>query len=128
MNEEHAKGVPVQVSKHYQSISFDCHCHFDTCKVTYLDTDLLDYLEKKSDLFLAPIRIISGFRCVQHNRDVGGKIGSIHLIGKAADIQIHGYDMIKIADQFEDSWGLGRYPGRHFLHCDVRGYKARWTG
>jgi zinc D-Ala-D-Ala carboxypeptidase len=33
-----------------------------------------------------PIRILSGYRCPEHNRAVGGVASSQHLQGKSADI------------------------------------------
>lgn len=128
MIEEYVKGLSIKISDHFNSVEMDCHCSESNCEITYIDTDLIDYLEEKRTEIGKSIKILSGFRCVKHNRDVGGKKGSIHLTGKAADIQIPGQDMIKIANLFEDADGLGRYPGRHFLHVDVRGYKVRWEG
>lgn len=129
MIKEFRKNEDTQLSDHFNSLEFDCHCDYPTCRVTYIESDLIDYLEKKRALFAPhPIKIMSGFRCVAHNNNIGGKLGSIHLVGKAADIQIPGHNMIDLAHHFEDADGLGRYPGRHFLHVDLRGYKARWEG
>lgn len=33
-----------------------------------------------------PIRVNSGYRCVKHNRKVGGVAASQHLLGEAADV------------------------------------------
>lgn len=35
----------------------------------------------------APIKIISGYRCYTHNKEVGGSLTSRHLQGKACDFQ-----------------------------------------
>lgn len=128
MIKEYEKGVKSELSPHFKSLEFDCRCKYITCTITYIDTDLIDYLEKKRSEIGKPFKVESGFRCSSRNRDVGGKPGSIHMTGKAADVSVSGEDMVKLADKFEDADGLGRYPGRHFLHCDVRGYKARWVG
>lgn len=128
MIEEYIKGHNIQFNQYFSSTEFDCHCSRSDCDITYIDSDLIEYLTKKREEIGKPFIIQSGFRCTRHNRDVGGKPGSIHLQGKAADISVVGEDMFKLADKFEDADGLGRYPGRHFCHVDKRGYKARWTG
>jgi len=128
MIKEYAKAVSERLSDNFKSSEFNCKCSYETCNITYIDTDLITYLEKKRKELNKPIVITSGFRCTAHNRDVGGKSGSIHLQGKAADIRVPGEDMVRLADRFEDADGRGLYPGRHFLHLDVRGYKARWNG
>lgn len=127
MINEYKKGDQKKLSTNFSLSEMHCRCHYISCSVTYVDSTLIDYLEKKRGEIGKPIIINDAFRCARHNADVGGKPGSYHLIGKAADISVPGEDMVKLADKFEDADGLGRYPGRHFLHCDVRGYKSRWT-
>ncbi|MGP8050559.1 MAG: YcbK family protein [Desulfobaccales bacterium] len=75
--------------------------------------------------------IVSGFRCVRHNRAVGGEPDSQHLIGKAADIHLNGhtlpqtYEVAQAIPPFVEG-GIGYYPEQHFVHLDVRGHEARW--
>lgn len=44
------------------------------------------------------IRIVSGFRCPAHNRELGGAPNSQHLVGLAADILVesdnHRYSLV----------------------------------
>lgn len=127
MINEYKKGSRINLSGHFASNEFDCKCNYPSCQITYIDSDLIHYLEEKRVEIGKPFVIQSGFRCVLHNKDVGGKPGSIHMTGKAADISILNENMVKIAEKFEDADGLGRYPGRHFIHVDKRGYKARWV-
>lgn len=126
MIREYPKGQSLQLSPHFNINEFHCHCNYPECRVTYLDSDLIEYLEKKRVQISKPIHINSAFRCTQHNQKIGGKRGSLHLTGKAADIVVKGEDMRKLADLFEDADGLGRYS--NFVHVDVRGYKSRWRG
>lgn len=135
MIKEYHKQAKDQLSEHFNVSEFKCKCNYPECTITYLDDDLIEYLEKKRQLLEKPIHINSGFRCTRHNRDVGGvvpneqgKKGSIHLTGKAADISLNGEDITKHSDLFQDADGLGIYRQKNFLHVDVRGYKARWNG
>ena len=43
-------------------------------------------LEPARERLGAPVTVNSGFRCVKHNRDVGGVAASQHLRGEAADV------------------------------------------
>jgi len=126
MIEQFAKGEAFQLSKNFTSEEMDCHCAYADCLITYIDLELIDKLQQKREEWGVPIFITSGFRCTRHNSEVGGKKGSLHLVGKAADIKAEGLEPWKVASLCEDFDGLGRYPT--FTHVDVRGYKARWKG
>lgn len=118
------KGANESLSDHFNSSEFDCKCNFSDCDVTYIDTDLVDYLEEKRVHFGSPIIITSGFRCTRWNKRVGGKPGSIHMTGKAADIRLKDRDIAEFGEFFEDADGMCVYDS--FVHVDKRGYKARW--
>ena len=64
---------------------FACKCH---CGKNNIDMDLVKNLNKIRKRLGKPIVITSGVRCEQHNRDVGGVEGSLHLYGRAVDIKI----------------------------------------
>lgn len=118
------KGGNCPLTLNFHSGEFDCKCGYQECNVTYIDLDLIYKLQEKRNLWQQPIHINSGFRCARHNHEVGGKDGSYHMIGKAADIRVDGMTADAIADQCEDFNGLGRYDT--FTHVDVRGNKSRW--
>lgn len=126
MVHEYTKGSSLRLSPNFNLNEFHCKCAFPECKKTYLDLELIEFLEKKRQQIGKPIKINSAFRCTQHNLKIGGKKGSIHLTGKAADIVIPGENMKELVSIFEDADGLGIYDS--FLHVDLRGYKARWRG
>lgn len=126
---EYKKSESVKLSKNFSSSEFHCHCRSKKCNVTYIDSDLIDYLQEKREMLGKPFKVLSGFRCTTHNKSVGGKPGSQHLQGKAADIKLSGSDITNsnYVSFFKDADGLGIYKGR-FLHIDTRGYRARWAG
>lgn len=82
--------------------------------------------------FGKPIKINSGYRSPQHNKNIGGVSNSQHVKGKAADFVISGYTPQQIAVELEtlialnkiSQGGIGVYP--NFVHYDIRGKKARW--
>lgn len=128
MIREFKKGKPTKLFQNFMSTEFDCKCDYGTCTVTYIDMDHVHKLQQMRDKLGKTIKINSGFRCVAHNRDVGGKKGSIHMTGKATDIKVVGMSVTQMAKAFEHFDGLGVYPKQGFIHCDSRGYRARWKG
>ncbi len=74
--------------------------------------------------------VSSGYRDPQHNASVGGKDDSYHMKCMAADIFIPGVDkrrLIAAAYRERLIGGLGCYPGRTFIHIDVRDRPRGWS-
>lgn len=116
------------LSPHFSESEFTCDCG---CKTTFVEPRLLNALEELRTLINRPIKILSGFRCVKSNQEVGGTKSSQHMYGKAADIVIKDFSVpqmyeaaLQINDFFEG--GIGVYPENGFIHVDVRLTKARW--
>ena len=112
------------LSAHFSRSEFKCSC----CDFDTVDAKLLEMLEAVRELF-GPVTISSGCRCKAHNLAVGGSTASQHLIGRAADIVVHGVAPWIIAEFCEDMGfaGVGNYG--NFTHIDSRtGDKARWEG
>jgi len=113
----------LQISKHFYLSEFLCH---DGSNEITLDYKLVELLQKLRWVVGRPIKIVSGYRTVSHNRNVGGSPKSQHLVGRAADITVKGYNPKQLAELAEQLGfdGIGIYP--NFVHLDCRGYKARW--
>lgn len=65
----------------------------------------------------------SGYRDGQHNSAAGGADNSYHTKCMAADFYIPGVDkqeLIAFAMRTDSVGGLGCYPGKQFIHVDVR--------
>jgi uncharacterized protein YcbK (DUF882 family) len=115
------------ISVHFYRHEFVCHC----CGAIQLDPSLVDGLEALRTLAGAPVLVLCGYRCPEHNRKVGGRPNSQHLLGKAADIHIPGlslqslYDLALQVPRFAQG-GIGVYDS-DFVHLDVRAQSARWA-
>lgn len=99
-----------------------CGCGFDT-----VDHALAELLQVVRDHFRKPVRITSGCRCEEWNRQQGGKPRSQHLIGRAADFTVDGVTSSEVhafLAMHMDAGGLKNYGG--WVHVDTRsGY---WRG
>ena len=104
----------------------------------FIDTALVEVLEKIRVHFGKPVTITSGFRTASWNaKQKNAAKFSQHLYGKAADIQVQGISVEQVyayADKLlGNAGGCGIYPpglGRAngWVHVDVRKAKSRWKG
>lgn len=75
------------------------------------------------------IVLSSGYRNQAYNERVGGSDGSYHTKCMAADFYIPGVSKAKLiafAMRLGHVGGLGCYPGRQFIHIDVRDRPRGW--
>lgn len=126
------KGLKKQLSQYFVSTEFDCHGR-GCCSTTLINPKLVEYLNKIREHFNAPITISSGYRCITHNRGVGGATGSRHTKGDAADIIVKGHSPREVAQYAESIGikGIGLYETAkdgYFVHVDTRDYKSFWYG
>ena len=122
-----AKDGATYISKNFRVREFRCQ---DGSDVVFIESDLVDILQKIRDHFGKAVTINSAFRTFSHNKKVGGATYSQHLYGKAADIKVSGVAASVVADFAEtlmpSTGGIGRYST--FTHVDVRKVKSRWNG
>jgi uncharacterized protein YcbK (DUF882 family) len=85
-------------------------------------------LEAVRTHFGKPVTITSSHRCPESNAAVGGVKHSLHLLGRAADIQVKYVDpadvYLFLNTTYPDTAGIGRY--NTFTHIDSRSERARW--
>lgn len=74
----------LQVSAHFNLREFQCPC----CHRVMVHPRLVRMLEKLRGMFGRPLILTSGYRCLPHNRDVGGVDHSLHMIGQAVDVAV----------------------------------------
>ncbi len=101
----------------FRPSEFECKCGCGKNEMTEVFMRTLFLMRRQAS---HPFIINSGFRCEEHNFNVGGSSNSAHLLGQAADIRCEistfRYDLIKIAYQFNICRiGLSR----SFIHLDI---------
>jgi len=115
------------LSRNFSRHEFECRC----CGRAEINQRLVDALQELRDLAGLPVRVISGYRCPEHNQAIGGATRSQHLLGTAADIVVRGMVPAGLCRLAEDiaafhNGGIGVYPDKGFIHVDVRDGRARW--
>lgn len=78
----------------------------------------LEALRKKAGN--APVVINSGFRSIQHNRNVGGASNSMHTYGIAADIAVSGKTPAQVREIAKTCGFSGIERGSSYVHTDSR--------
>jgi uncharacterized protein YcbK (DUF882 family) len=114
------------LSKNFSSTEFKC----PHCKTVHVEPSLVQALQLLRDRHGRAIQILSGYRCVTHNTKIGGEKRSLHIAGRAADIQIEGFDTKQTLEAclaIPELTGIGYYPDEHFVHVDTRPTKTRAT-
>lgn len=104
---------------------FACKCG---CGAKDIDPRLHQWLNVMRHYAEQPIHVLSGVRCMAHNKAVGGSPKSQHLpderdMGCAADIYIKGWDVFKLFERaimYGAFGGVGLYPHDGFIHVDTR--------
>ena len=128
------KGTAVQLSTNFKSTEFDCHGK-GCCSTTLIDEQLVKYLQQIRTHFNTSISVSSAYRCLTHNKNVGGATGSRHMKGQAADIyatngKVKPAEIAKYAESI-GILGIGLYEtdaDGHFVHIDTRTTKSFWYG
>ena len=122
-----AKDGNKKVSTNFRVKEFACT---DGSDPIFIDSDLVNILQKIRTHFGKSITITSAYRTPGKNKAVGGTTYSQHLYGRAADIKVNGVSPKKVAAYAEtllkNKGGIGTYST--FTHIDTRTTKARWKG
>ena len=120
----------IKLSNDFKVREFGCKC--DRCDEILIDSVLVQWLQKIRDHFGASVNINSGFRCPEHNAEVGGAETSHHMRGMAADIRVWGVSPLEVA-QYAENIGvrrIGLYEGDegNFVHIGSDTRKRFWLG
>jgi uncharacterized protein YcbK (DUF882 family) len=121
------------MTKNFSISEFQCKCGCEMPDDVKKNVEVLaENLQIVRDILDEPIRVNSAYRCVAHNKDIGGVSNSQHILGKASDVVISNLSPEKVyvaLDRLMDGnfiaqGGLGKY--NTFTHYDIRGHEARW--
>lgn len=87
-HQRHAAGKPT-ASEHFSFSEFACPCKqtLPSCEGILVIRPLLNSLERlREEFYPGGLVIVSGYRCKDHNKKIGGASSSQHLFGGAADV------------------------------------------
>ena len=121
------------MTKNFKLEEFQCKCGCEMPQEVFSNIiKLASQLQILRDYLGRPVRVNSAYRCEQHNKKVGGRPNSQHLLGKAADIVVDSLKPAEVYAVINDlidmgimlQGGLGNYDT--FTHYDIRKKKARW--
>lgn len=109
-------------TKNFKFQEFTCKC----CGKNLIDSRIMDICQAIRDELKTPVYVSSGYRCERNNKRVGGKSGSYHIRGLAADISCClGSKAIKnaiirlvIKKEIKISWCC-EYKKKNFVHIDI---------
>ncbi len=117
----------VRLSLNFFRKEFECPCG---CGFDTVDAELIKVLQDLRDAFGKGVRINSGCRCNEYNKQIGGSKKSQHVLGRAADIAVNDTPPSAVYEylnsKYPNLYGLGKYSS--FVHIDTRKSKARWKG
>lgn len=122
-----------QLSEHFNASEFRCKC--GKAHDFKVSEELVEKLEAlRSALGCSRINITSGFRCVAHDKHVGGSGSGQHTLGKAADICCYDANGAPISSktvcckaQDIGFSGIANITAQYiYTHVDVR--SGRWYG
>ena len=108
------------LTDNFSNYEFRCPC----CEESEIDFGFVDRLQLVRDSVGHSMTINSGYRCYNHNRDVGGVDDSAHRKGLAADIRCSSSSermlFLSIFPEFFNRIGIAS----NFIHVDIDESKA----
>jgi hypothetical protein len=105
----------MKLSENFDSKEFACKCG---CGEDNVSPELVRKLQKLRNAVGFPFLITSGMRCPEHNKAVGGKPDSAHVLGYGVDIAVSNssdrFKLIEPAFTWFDRIGIDG----EFVHLD----------
>lgn len=120
------------MAKYFSKTEFCCK-HCGQLPENGIDERLLAVLDDVREKVGSPIFVSSGYRCLVHNKNIGGASQSYHVKGMAADVYSNDLDVHCLKKVIKEvmvskglEGGLQEYTDQEFVHVDVRGYWSSW--
>lgn len=130
MEHKWKKGEIQQLSKNFTTKEFECKCKRSDCVDQVISKELVDKIQEVRQEFGSSIVITSGYRCLAHNRSIGSKDTSQHVLGRAADLTCKDNNkLIELLQKRFDAIGDARISignRANFIHVDSRRDKKRF--
>ena len=102
--------------KHFTRAEFACPC----CGRSDMDLDFVRRLDRVRERLGRQLVVLSGFRCAERNRRVGGVADSAHLRGLAADLRCEGSRFrLELLDALRGEGFVRLGLASYFLHVDA---------
>lgn len=125
------RGELVQLSAHFTSTEFTCHCN--QCTDQMVDSLLIHNLENMR-ASVGAIQVTSGYRCQAYQLELAAnghetaKGVSQHQLGRAADIRPYKLGIMPEFEQTAARFFKAIGVAETWLHVDLRADKVRrWT-
>lgn len=121
------KGQQMILAKNFNSKEFECHCEKDHDNL--ISVELVDKLQALRDMLRKPVRVNSGYRCLEHNMEVYRQLGKLnapaatkskHIDGLAADIRVEGMSVKQLADHCRKIGFSFVLEEASWVHVDMR--------
>jgi len=115
-----------QLTKNFHIDEFRCRCG---CGRAEVQQKFVEKLQRLRNLCRRPIIIVSGYRCSDYNRKIGGHPNSYHCQGLAADIYSPDILPPQLYEYIErmNFEGVGYNKFRFYIHVDIGPDRyARW--
>lgn len=129
----------MKITPHLDSSEFGCRDGSPYPPAWYNErlVPLCEVLEVIRAVVGGPLRIVSGYRTIAHNRRVGGAADSRHVHGDAADVStavMDARELHRVVLELHDGGlipamrGLGAYRGWVHIDCRPSARLVRWSG
>ena len=106
----------MKITENFDSDEFKCKC--GKCNLE-INESFVAKLQLARDIAKIPFTILSGCRCPERNKLVGGKANSSHLRCLAADIEVNSRTKYIILDALKKVGFIRVAAGDGFIHCDI---------
>lgn len=115
----------IQLTRNFKLSEFIDLKHPPSNEILGNITKLAKRLQQLRDKLGKAIKITSGYRDPEHNKNVGGAPQSYHMKGMAVDCVVQDMEPKDVYKHLTD-WqgGIGLYVAH--LHLDIRPYRATW--
>ncbi len=112
----------MQLTKNFASEEFKCKCGKCNLEINH---EFVERLQRAREIAGVRFKILSGCRCKEHNKNVGGVANSSHVFCLAADIEVTELTKMIIYKALKQSGFIRVGVANGFIHCDIDNTKPQ---